>query len=116
MSHDIVIRGGTVVDGTGTEPFEADVAIDGDQISAIGEVDEKGKEEINAAGRHVSPGFLDLHTHLDAQIGWDPQVTSVSWHGVTTALLGNCGVTFAPCRATDREFLAGMMETVEDIP
>ena len=61
-------------------------------------------------------GFIDLHTHLDAQIGWDPQVTSVSWHGVTTALLGNCGVTFAPCKASDREFLAGMMETVEDIP
>ena len=116
MSHDIVIRGGTVVDGTGAEPFEADVAIDGDQISAVGKVDEKGKEEIDAVGKHVSPGFIDLHTHLDAQIGWDPQVTSVSWHGVTTALLGNCGVTFAPCKKNDREFLAGMMETVEDIP
>ena len=62
------------------------------------------------------PGFIDLHTHMDAQIGWDRNVTSVSWHGVTTALFGNCGVTFAPCKAADRDFLAGMMETVEDIP
>jgi N-acyl-D-amino-acid deacylase len=116
MSHDIVIRGGNVVDGTGAEPFQADIAIDGDQITEIGTVDGKGKEEIQADGLNVSPGFIDLHTHLDAQIGWDPQVTSVTWHGVTTALLGNCGVTFAPCKPADREFLAGMMETVEDIP
>ena len=73
MSHDIVIRGGTVVDGTDAEPFEADVAIDGDQITAIGKVEEKGKDEISAQGAHVSPGFIDLHTHLDAHIGWDPQ-------------------------------------------
>ena len=116
MSHDVVIRGGSVVDGTGAEPYSADIAIDGDTITEIGKVAEKGKDEIRADGLNVSPGFVDLHTHLDAQIGWDPQVTSVSWHGVTTALLGNCGVTFAPCRASDREFLAGMMETVEDIP
>ena len=64
----------------------------------------------------VSPGFVDPHTHLDAQIGWDPDLTPVSWHGVTTALMGNCGVTFAPCKPTDKELLAGMMETVEDIP
>ena len=116
MSHDVVIRGGSVVDGTGAEPYSADIAIDGDTITEIGKVADKGKDEIQADGLNVSPGFIDLHTHLDAQIGWDPQVTSVSWHGVTTALLGNCGVTFAPCRASDREFLAGMMETVEDIP
>ena len=116
MSHDLVIRGGTVVDGTGTEPFLADVAIEGDQIVEIGKVGGKGKREIEAGGLTVSPGFIDLHTHLDAQIGWDPQVTSVSWHGVTTALLGNCGVTFAPCKVSDREFLAEMMEAVEDIP
>ena len=116
MSHDIVIRGGDVVDGTGAEPFQADIAIDGDQITEIGKVDGRGREEIQADGLNVSPGFIDLHTHLDAQIGWDPHVTSVSWHGVTTALLGNCGVTFAPCKTSDREFLAGMMETVEDIP
>ncbi|MCY3814019.1 MAG: amidohydrolase family protein [Gammaproteobacteria bacterium] len=116
MSHDVVIRGGSVVDGTGAEPYSADIAIDGDTITEIGKVEGSGREEIQADGLNVSPGFIDLHTHLDAQIGWDPQVTSVSWHGVTTALLGNCGVTFAPCRASDREFLAGMMETVEDIP
>ena len=116
MSHDLVIRGGTVVDGTGAEPFAADVAIEGDQIVEIGKVSGKGKQEVNADGLQVTPGFVDLHTHLDAQIGWDKDVTSVSWHGVTTALFGNCGVTFAPCKESDREFLAGMMETVEDIP
>ena len=116
MAHDLVIRGGDVVDGTGAPPFEADVAVDGDRIAEIGKVTGQGREEIRADGLAVSPGFIDLHTHLDAQIGWDPQVTSVSWHGVTTALLGNCGVTFAPCKPSDREFLAGMMETVEDIP
>ena len=116
MSHDLVIRGGTVVDGTGAEPFSADVAVDGDTITEVGKVDGKGKREITADGLTVSPGFIDLHTHLDAQIGWDKQVTSISWHGVTTALFGNCGVTFAPCKPSDREFLAGMMETVEDIP
>ncbi len=116
MAHDVVIRGGNVVDGTGEVPYQADIAIDGDRISEIGVVSEQGREEMQAEGLNVSPGFIDLHTHLDAQIGWDPQVTSVSGHGVTTALLGNCGVTFAPCKETDREFLAGMMETVEDIP
>ena len=104
------------MDGTGSAPRETDVAIDGDSITAVGAVAQTGKEEIDAAGHAVTPGFIDLHTHLDAQIGWDPHMTSVTWHGVTTALLGNCGVTFAPCRAEDREFLAGMMETVEDIP
>ena len=116
MAHDLVIRNGTVVDGTGNDVFEGDLAIDGQQISAIGEVAGTGEEEIDANGCLVTPGFVDLHTHLDAQIGWDPHMTSVTWHGVTTALLGNCGVTFAPCRRGDREFLAGMMETVEDIP
>jgi N-acyl-D-aspartate/D-glutamate deacylase len=116
MAHDIVIRGGNVVDGTGAEPVRADVAIDAGLIAAIGKVDEEGKQEIDAEGHVVSPGFVDLHTHLDAQIGWDPDLTPVSWHGVTTALMGNCGVTFAPCKPADRELLAGMMETVEDIP
>ncbi|MCE2461905.1 MAG: amidohydrolase family protein, partial [Pseudomonadales bacterium] len=116
MAHDLVIRNGTVVDGAGNEPIEGDIAIDGDTIAAVGQVSERGAEEIDAKGHVVTPGFIDLHTHLDAQIGWDPQMTSVTWHGVTTALLGNCGVTFAPCRKEDREFLAGMMETVEDIP
>ena len=116
MAHDLVIRAGTLVDGTGAAPKEGDVAIDGDRISAVGRVGGKGRREIDASGLAVTPGFVDLHTHLDAQIGWDPQMTPVSWHGVTTALLGNCGVTFAPCRPKDVELLAAMMETVEDIP
>ena len=85
--HDIVIRNGLVVDGTGTEPVKADIAIDGDTIVAIGEIKESGQKEIDAAGHIVTPGFVDVHTHLDAQIGWDPQLTPISWHGVTTALL-----------------------------
>ena len=116
MNHDLVIRDGLIVDGTGAEPFVGDVAIDGDTIVAVGDVSGVGKEEMRAAGLAVTPGFIDLHTHLDAQIGWDPMLTPISWHGVTTALLGNCGVTFAPCKPEDRQFLAEMMETVEDIP
>ena len=116
MAHDLVIRGGTIYDGTGTPPTMGDVAVDGDTVTAVGEISDRGHEEIDANGHIVTPGFVDIHTHLDAQIGWDPMLTPVSWHGVTTALMGNCGVTFAPCRADDRELLAGMMETVEDIP
>ena len=116
MAHDLVIRGGSVVDGTGSEPFAGDVAVDGGTISQVGRVDDPGHREIDAEGHVVTPGFVDLHTHFDAQAGWDPLLTPVSWHGVTTALFGNCGVTFAPCKPADREFLAGMMETVEDIP
>ena len=116
MSLDLVIRNGEIVDGTGEERFHGDVGIKDGFITHVGEVDEKGNREIDAAGNVVSPGFVDLHTHLDAQIGWDPLMTPISWHGVTTALMGNCGVTFAPCRPTDQELLAGMMETVEDIP
>ena len=116
MAHDLIIRGGELVDGTGAEARPGDLAIDGGTISAVGQVDGKGKREIDARGLAVTPGFVDLHTHLDAQIGWDPQMTPVSWHGVTTALLGNCGVTFAPCKPADVELLAAMMETVEDIP
>ncbi len=116
MAHDIVIRGGQIVDGSGSEPVHGDLAIDDGVITAVGQVDGEGRQEIEAEGHLVTPGFVDIHTHLDAQIGWDPYLTPVSWHGVTSALLGNCGVTFAPCKSTDRELLAGMMETVEDIP
>ena len=116
MTHDLVIRGGSIVDGTGAEAFHGDVAIDDGLITALGKLDESGKREIDAEGHVVSPGFVDLHTHLDAQIGWDPDLTPVSWHGVTTALMGNCGVSFAPCKPADQELLASMMETVEDIP
>ena len=116
MSYDIVIRGGQIVDGTGSEPVAGDVAIKDGLIAAVGTVEGQGEKEIDASGHMVTPGFVDIHTHLDAQMGWDPDMTPVSWHGVTTALIGNCGMTFAPCRPEHQELLAGMMETVEDIP
>jgi N-acyl-D-amino-acid deacylase len=114
--HDLVSRNGTIVDGTGAEPVTGDVAIDDGLITAVGDVDGQGREELDAKDRVVTPGFIDLHTHLDAQIGWDPLMTPITWHGITTALLGNCGVSFAPCKPADREYLAATMETVEDIP
>ncbi len=113
---DLVIRNGTVVDGTGAPGRVADVAIAGDRIVEVGAVDGRGAREIDATDRLVTPGFVDLHTHLDAQIGWDPLLSSSCWHGVTSVVMGNCGVTFAPVRAEDREYLAEMMESVEDIP
>jgi N-acyl-D-amino-acid deacylase len=116
MSHDIVIRGGLVVDGTGAPGRIADVAVDGDRITAVGEVSGTGRREFNAEGRIVTPGFVDIHSHLDAQVAWDPVLSSSCWHGVTSVVIGNCGVTFAPCKPNDRRFLAEMMESVEDIP
>lgn len=116
MTYDLVIRNGRIVDGIGTPAYRGDIGIKGDEIVAMGEVASSGSTEIDAAGDIVSPGFIDLHTHFDAQIGWDPLLTPASWHGVTTALMGNCGVTFAPVRDADKKLLAGMMESVEDIP
>jgi N-acyl-D-amino-acid deacylase len=116
MAHDLVIRGGLVVDGTGADPVRADVAVDGERITTVGTVDSRGSRELDAEGRYVTPGFVDIHTHLDAQIAWDPIGSSSCWHGVTSVVLGNCGVTFAPCKPEDRGFLAEMMESVEDIP
>ena len=114
--HDIVIRRGDVVDGTGSAPMRADVAIDGDRITEVGVVPDPGEREIDAGGRLVTPGFVDIHTHLDAQLFWDPAASSSCWHGVTTVVLGNCGVTFAPVRPGQEGYLAGMMDSVEDIP
>ncbi|MFN8019443.1 MAG: amidohydrolase family protein [Acidimicrobiales bacterium] len=117
MAHDLVIKDGTVVDGTGAPAVRADVAIDGDRIAAIGEVDAAGAGQvIDAEGRYVTPGFVDLHSHLDAQIGWDPLMSSSCWHGVTSVVMGNCGMTFAPVRPGQGEVLARAMESVEDIP
>src|SRR5262249_20005520 len=116
MSHEIVVKGGTIVDGSGAKAFAADLAIDQGQISAIGRNLGGGRNGIDARRMIVCPGFVEIHTHLDAPIGWDPALTPVSWHGVPTALMGNCGVPFTPCRPEHRELLAGMMETVEDKP
>jgi N-acyl-D-amino-acid deacylase len=116
MPHDLVIRGGLVLDGSGANPIRAEVAVDGGYISEVGEAVGKGRRELAADGRYVAPGFVDIHTHLDAQIAWDPIASSSCWHGITSVVLGNCGVTFAPCRPRDRRYLAEVMESVEDIP
>ena len=97
--HDIVIRGGTIVDGTGAKSFTGDVAIDGDRIVQAGGKAGPGKREIDANGQLVTPGWVDIHTHYDGQATWDPVLAPSSWHGVTTILMGNCGVGFAPCSA-----------------
>lgn len=114
--HDIIIRGGLVYDGTGAEPVSADVAIDGELISAIGTIDGEAKQEIDASGKIVTPGFVDIHTHFDGQVTWDPYLAPSSCHGVTTIVMGNCGVGFAPCKPEQRDWLIGLMEGVEDIP
>ena len=121
MGDSTIIRNGTVVDGTGRQARRADVRIDGERISQVVDVADGGvvgraDRVIDADGKLVTPGFVDIHTHLDAQIAWDPVGTSSCWHGVTSVVMGNCGVTFAPCRPGDRAFLAEMMESVEDIP
>jgi N-acyl-D-aspartate/D-glutamate deacylase len=114
--YDLVIRGGTVVDGNGGEPFEADVAVAQGKIAALGRVSGSGVEEIEARGRIVTPGFVDLHTHYDGQATWDSRLAPSSLHGVTTAIMGNCGVGFAPCRPHQRDLLVRLMEGIEDIP
>ena len=114
--HDLVIRGGTVVDGSGGKPFTADVAVDGGLITLVGKVDAQGREEIDATGLIVTPGFVDVHTHYDGQATWDAEMAPSSWHGVTTVVMGNCGVGFAPARPDRHEWLISLMEGVEDIP
>ena len=114
--HDLVIRHGTVIDGTGGTPIEADVAITNGKIAAIGKNLPRGTEEIDARGKIVTPGFIDPHSHYDAQATWSSRITPSSWNGVTTTLIGNCGVGFAPCNPEQREMLVKLMEGVEDIP
>ena len=111
-----VIRGGTIIDGSGADPVEADIAMRGGKITAIGRTLPKGDEEVDARGKIVTPGFIDVHTHYDAQVTWSNAMSPTSWHGVTTAMIGNCGVGFAPCRPEQRDMLVRLMEGVEDIP
>ena len=113
---DLIIRGGTVVDGSGGPMMDADVAVSDGRIIAVGQVRETGAEEIDARGRLVMPGFVDVHTHYDAQVTWANQITPSSCNGVTTVLMGNCGVGFAPVRRGHHDMLISLMEGVEDIP
>jgi N-acyl-D-amino-acid deacylase len=116
MAYDLIVRNGTIVDGLGGEPFVGDVAIAGGVIAAVGSVDGGAAREIDATGLLVTPGFVDLHTHYDGQAIWSERMTPSSAHGVTTAVMGNCGVGFAPCRSEDHEVLVDVMAGVEDIP
>ena len=116
MSYDLVIRDGSIVDGLGGEPYVGDVAVSAGVIAAVGTVDGPGSREIDAPGLLVTPGFVDLHTHYDGQAIWSDRMNPSSSHGVTTAVMGNCGVGFAPCRAADHDVLVDVMAGVEDIP
>ena len=115
MSYDVVIRGGRVVDGSGLGAYRADVAIHGDRIAAIGRIAERGRRELDAEGHVVTPGFIDGHTHFDAQLFWDPQGANSCWHGVTTAVMGNCGFTLAPAHANARALVVRNLERAEDL-
>jgi N-acyl-D-amino-acid deacylase len=115
--HDLIVRGGTVVDGTGRPPTGADVAVSDGRVTAVGDLSgERARREIDADGLLVTPGWVDVHTHYDGQATWDPVLAPSSWHGVTTLVMGNCGVGFAPAQPDRREWLIGLMEGVEDIP
>ncbi|QBJ98869.1 D-aminoacylase [Rhodococcus sp. ABRD24] len=115
--HDLVIRNGTVCDGSGIPTRVADVAVDNGIITKVGRVGgDRGRTEIDAEGQLVTPGFVDIHTHFDGQVSWDPQLTPSCWHGVTSVVMGNCGVGFAPAQPDRHDWLIGLMEGVEDIP
>ena len=114
--YDLIIRGGTVVDGTGAAPRQADVAVQDGRIAAVGSDLGDAERVIDATGLTVTPGFVDVHTHYDAQLTWDPHLTPSSYHGVTTAVVGNCGVGFAPAQPERHDWLIQLMEGVEDIP
>src|SRR5580698_10485049 len=113
---DLIIKGGTLVDGTGAAPRVADVAVDAGRITDVGQISGGGARVIDAEGLLVTPGWVDIHTHYDGQATWDPELAPSSWHGVTTLVMGNCGVGFAPARPDRHDWLIGLMEGVEDIP
>src|ERR1700735_5682985 len=110
--HDLVIRNGTIIDGTGVSGFTGDLAIDRGKIANVGGKAGPGRREIDATGLLVTPGWVDIHTHYDGQVAWDPYLSPSSWHGVTTLVMGNCGVGFAPVQPGQQEFLIGLMEGV----
>ena len=116
MDYDLIVRGGTIADGTGAPLVEGDIAVKDGKIAAVGKVSGKAKEEIDAKGKLVTPGFVDVHTHYDGQATWEERLVPSSWHGVTTTVFGNCGVGFAPVRKSDHQGLIDLMEGVEDIP
>jgi hypothetical protein len=116
MTYDLIIRGGTVVDGTGAPPRTADIAVIDGVVAEVGRVDGSARRTVDADGLTVTPGFVDVHTHFDGQATWDPHLTPSCWHGVTTAIMGNCGIGFAPVRPDRHEWLIELMEGVEDIP
>ena len=114
--HDLVIRGGEIVDGSGAPGRSGDVAIDGEHLTQVGGIAGAGRRELDARGSIVAPGWVDIHTHYDGQVTWDPYLSPSCWHGVTTVVMGNCGVGFAPARPDRHQWLIGLMEGVEDIP
>ena len=114
--HDLLIRGGTLIDGTGAPGYTGDVAIKDGKIAETGKITSAAKRTIDATGLLVAPGWVDIHTHYDGQASWDPLMTPSSWHGVTTAVMGNCGVGFAPAHPHQRQWMLELMEGVEDIP
>ena len=116
MPYDLLIKNGTVIDGSGMPRYRADVAVQRGKIAAIGRIRESAKDVVDAEGHVVAPGFIDGHTHMDAQIFWDPIGTSSCYHGITTAVMGNCGFTLAPCAAKDKHLVVRNLQLAEDIP
>src|SRR5215510_7037376 len=115
MAYDLVIKNGVVIDGSGLPRYHADVAVKNGRIASIGRISESAREVLDAEGRVVSPGIIDGHTHMDAQIFWDPLGTCSCWHGVTTVVMGNCGFTLAPCAEKDKALVVRNLERAEDI-
>ena len=115
MQYDVIIRNGTIIDGSGMPRFRADVGIVGDRIATIGKIREPAREVIDAEGHVVAPGFIDVHTHMDAQVFWDPIGTCSCWHGITTVAMGNCGFSLAPCAEKDKLMVIRNLERAEDI-